>query len=122
MSGRLTHLPAILIAAVVGTTASAEPLLTDPDVYLAMLASGSEPTVNEVLRIVLDDVRLEMHIARLPAAQAEDWMEVLFHPAFVTTLVDESDARKESWDALANLLEAAYFEDTQQIEFGQAAG
>lgn len=73
-----------------------------------VLDHGAQDQVAAVMAGLLDDPSAHAFITSLPMDAAHEWFSVLFHPTLVNALVEDTDARKARWSAMADAIEDAY--------------
>lgn len=114
---RIQHLvPAVLASLFLGSSMQADPAPTllcgshIPSLQV-ILDQGTPDDVDFIVASLLDDPNASAYLGTLSAKDANAWFAVIFHPAFLDRLADDGAARQASWDALADIIEAAYMTD-----------
>ncbi|WP_147125765.1 hypothetical protein [Shimia ponticola] len=80
---------------------------TQVEVMQATLANGDAEAIDALMGHLLDDANAKVFLASLTQEDAQPWFGVVFHPAFLDTLVTSSPERIAAWDAVVTVLEGA---------------
>lgn len=82
-------------------------VISDPMTSDALLLA-STAGIDAVLEGLLDTHTVHQFVATLEPDSAQPLFAILFHPAFLETLVEDTDARQANWSSMVDTLEGLY--------------
>lgn len=82
-------------------------VIADPMTSEVMHLAGMEG-IDAVLEGLLDTDTLSQFVATLEPHTAQPFFAILFHPEFLKALIEQGDARRNTWSLMVDTLEGLY--------------